>query len=260
MRAFYNARVTVYVEVVLLNNLAVDALLIASVMTLRRRKIRKLRFMLTVAAGAAVAVAYAVLTEPWRAAVRIVLAPIMAFAFDKYSGVKDYIISLALFAALTFALGGTVNGIGYLTDIELEGYLILGIVAFAAFLIVIAVHAVTAGRGRVSRRICEITVRADGREIAARALCDSGNTLTDCLSGLPVMIVSEKFAAELAGSGDRGGLIEGFVRLSTVSGESSLPIVAVDEVTVGKKRCRAYAALSDMNFDGYEVILQNSMF
>lgn len=251
---------TVYVEVVLLNNLAIDALLVAAVLTLRRRKIRKPRFALTVAAGAAAAVAYAVIAEPWRIAVRALLAPLMTLAFDRYSGFRDYIISLALFAALTFALGGAVSGIGYLTGMELEGYLILGITAFAAFMLVVAVRAATACRGRAARRIRDAVLRTEGREISVKALCDSGNTLTDCLSGLPVMIVSEKLAREIVGDGDRGKLIEGFVELSTVNGESSLPIVAVEEVRVGGRRSRAYAALSDRNFDGYEIILQNSMF
>ena len=44
---------SVYVEVVLLNNLAVDALLVYAVLFLRRRKVRKLRFALAAAVGAA---------------------------------------------------------------------------------------------------------------------------------------------------------------------------------------------------------------
>ena len=57
------AGVRVYVEVVLINNLAVDALIVYAVMLARRRKVHKLRFLSAVALGAAVATAYPVLPE-----------------------------------------------------------------------------------------------------------------------------------------------------------------------------------------------------
>lgn len=260
-RRRYNAVVSVYVEVVLLNNLAIDALLIAATLTLRRRKIRKLRFLFAVCLCASIAVAYAVLPEVWQIVIRVVLAPVATLIFDKYKSVKDYIISLVLFAVLTFALGGAVSGIGYLTGIMLEGYLILGITAFAAFLMVIGVRLLLRMRANTSRKICTATVHIFGKSISVNALCDSGNTLTDGVSGLPVVIASEAFE-KLVSEGEKMDCrrIEGFVELKTVSGEASLPIIGVEEIEVDGKRCKAYAALSGKTFDGYELILQNTMF
>lgn len=59
---------------------------------------------------------------------------------------------------------------------------------------------------------------------------------------------------------ERAANIEGFVELGTVGGNASLPIVKVDGVSVGGRVTAAYAALSERNFEGYEVILQNTMF
>lgn len=249
-------------EVVLLNNLAIDALLVYAVLFLRRRKVRKLRFAFSTMLGAAVAVAYAVMPDGGRIAVRVLLAPIMTAVFDRYANVKDYITSLILFCGLTFALGGTVSGVSYLIGADLNGYLILGITAFSALAGLVAVRMFAHYRAKHRRKVCAARVVVHGRELAAEALCDSGNTLTDCVSGLPVIIVSEHFASLVSGwhGEERAANIEGFVELVTVSGRASLPIVSVDSVKVDGKECKAYAALADKNFDGYEIILQNTMF
>ena len=50
------------------------------------------------------------------------------------------------------------------------------------------------------------------------------------------------------------------MQLETVSGGASLPIVKVDGVRACGRETRAYAALAERDFEGYEVILQNTMF
>ena len=248
-------------EVVLLNNLAVDALLVTATLYARRRKVRRLRAAVAVILGATVAVGYAVVPVPWQIVIRILLAPLMTLIFDKYSSVKDFFCSLAVFAALTFVLGGVVSGVGYLVGVELEGYLVLGLTAFGALVLVVGLRFIVKARAKRVRKVCDIVICIHGKEIRTRALCDSGNTLTDTVSGLPVIIASEKFSSVIVDENRaKSEQIEGFVELKTVSGNASLPIVGIDEVTVGDKKSKAYAALSERDFDGYEVILQNTMF
>ena len=250
--------VRVYVEVVLINNLALDALLVF----LRRRKVRKVRFACAAALGAAVAGADPVGAGWGHILIRALPAAPVTVLFDKYANFKDYIISLAVFAGLTFALGGAVSGVSNLIGTDLNGYLVLGLTAFAALVMLVAVRCFARARGRIRRKICPARLIVDGREFSADALCDSGNTLTDAVSGLPVVIVSERFAGGIDGwhGAARAASIEGFVELTTVSGRASLPIVKLDGVRVEGREIRAYAALADRDFDGYEVILQNTMF
>ena len=254
--------VKVYIEVVILNNLALDALIVYAVLLLRRRKVLKLRFLSAVAVGAAVATAYPLLPEWAEIVVRVTLAPVVAALFEKHHGIKDYIISLALFCTVTFALGGTVAGVSYLVGVDLNGYLVLGTVAGAALALLVAVRCILRARGRTARKICDAGIVVDGIEFRAEALCDSGNALTDAVSGLPVIIVSESFAESVRGwhGSERASRIEGFVQLETVSGGASLPIVKVDGVRACGRETRAYAALAERDFEGYEVILQNTMF
>ena len=252
----------VYVEVVFINNLVSDALLMYATLLLRRKKVGKLRLTVAALIGAAVGTAYPLLPEWVQILVRLALAPLMTLLFAGSHGIKDYITSLAVFCALTFALGGAVTGVNYLLGADIRGYLILGILSGAALAMLIGIKVLVRTRALAKRRVCTAKITVGGREIAAEALCDTGNALTDTVSGLPVMIVSERLAASVDGwhGREKAGNIQGFVELTTVSGTTSLPIVKVDDVCVGDRRCTAYAALAERNFDGYEVILQNTMF
>lgn len=254
--------VRVYVEVVFINNLVSDALLMYATLLLRRKKVGKLRLTVAALIGAAVGTAYPLLPEWAQILVRLALAPLMTLLFAGSHGIKDYITSLAVFCALTFALGGAVTGVNYLLGADIRGYLILGILSGAALAMLIGIKVMVRTRALAKRRVCTAKITVGGREIAAEALCDTGNALTDTVSGLPVMIVSERLAASVDGwhGREKAGNILGFVELTTVSGTTSLPIVKVDDVCVGDRRCAAYAALAERNFDGYEVILQNTMF
>ena len=94
-------------------------------------------------------------------------------------------------------------------------------------------------------------------QIDVKALCDSGNCLTDDLSGLPVVILSSEAEKTLAVNVD---MCEGFIDVKTVSGVGSMPIFRLDSVEVKGREFKAYAALSRETYDDFEVILQNSMF
>lgn len=235
-----------------------DALIVALTLALRRRKARKVLCAVALLAVAAVATAYAVMPKWAKVVTAVTLAPAMAFAAHKHKNFADYFTTLALLAGLTFALGGAVYGASYLVGVDLRGYLVLAFVAAAGIVAVICVKAFAAARGKAFRRIERAVIDVGGVKMNADALCDSGNTLTDIASGLPVMIVSGDFAARLRS--EAGVRVEGYVEAATVGGQLSLPIVGINSVTVCGRTLKAYAALSESKFDGYEIVLQNTMF
>lgn len=249
---------SVYVEVVFLNNLAMDALIVALTLCLRRRKAGRLLCVLAVVIAAAAATAYPVMPEWAKVVTAVVLAPAMSLALHRLRNFADYLATLAVLVGITFALGGTVYGISYLVGFDLRGYLILGICAAAGFVAVLAVKAFAASRGKAARCIENAVICVGGAKIEVSALCDSGNTLTDMASGLPVLIASEELSKRLRGV--EGVRVEGFVEATTVGGQLSLPIIRLGCVTVNGTSVEAYAALTERRFDGYEAILQNTMF
>ena len=88
---------------------------------------------------------------------------------------------------------------------------------------------------------------------------------TDSLLVIPAAVRS--FSANVIASGEvseqlraEGEGVCGFVEAKTPLGRGTLPIVGPLRVEVGGRECKAFAALTESSFDGYELILQNTMF
>ncbi len=251
----------VYIEVVLFNNLVLDLLLVLTCLYVRHRKVSKIRVVISVLIGAAASVGYVFIPLVWQIVTRALLAPFMSAIFDKHRSFKDYAVSLAVFVLLTFALGGTVVGINNLVGVELRGYGILGLVALGAVILEICIVAICSKRAKTKRTVKTVTLGYRGKCVNALALYDSGNTLTDILTGEPVVVISESLKNELGALDNNNNAdIEGYINVETVSGESNMPLIKLDGVHVDGKSLSAYAALAHKNFDGFDLILQNTMF
>ncbi len=251
----------VYIELVVFNNLAVDLCISLTTLAIRRKRVSKIRLILTAITGAAVATAFAIAPKWGQILVKVLLAPLMCASLSKCEGDKakekicDYLKTLTCFCLVTYFVGGIVYGLSYAFNVDIKSYAILGIVATAAF-VCIAVGLVIAKKRSVRGKVVkDVEIDIDGVSFKLKGLCDSGNLLTDDLSGLPVVILS-KSACEKIGK----RTIEGFVNAHTVNGDKCMPVVRFDTVKVGEKAQNALGALCEQNFGDYDIILQNSMF
>lgn len=248
-------------ELVLFNNFAIDFALIVIVQIFRRRKVLKLRTILASAIGAIVATYYAVAPDVVRIVIKILLAPLTCLVFDKYTGdnlrakVLDYLFSLAIFVIATYFAGGVMLGLSIALDVDVNSYPLEGVIALSIALCFICVRIIVKRRQELSATTVDTTIKIGDTCVQTVGLCDSGNTLIDSVSGLPVVILSK----EVENKFDKMS-IDGFINVQTVSGEKDMPIVSIDEICVGNKRCKAVGALSRKSFDRYDVILQNSIF
>ncbi len=256
----YHLGVRVYVEVVIFNNLCVDLLLILSTLTLRRSRASKLRVGSAVIVGAAAATLYPIVPRGFAIAIRALLAPLMTAIFYKPKKGKfpvraaDHMLTLFIFAALTFFLGGATEGISRLLGIDINSYATLGGIALALVMMLAAVRGVIFSKAR-ARDVRTVTLYAMGASVKCRALADSGNLLVDNFSGLPVIMISGELEKRL------GHLpTEGYIDVNTVSGSSRLRLVKIDSVSVDGERRKAMGAVSDFIGDGLDVILQANMF
>lgn len=257
---YYPAAVSVYIEVVIFNNFAVDALLMLSTAALKRRKCRWWRVLIGAAVGSAVATAYPLMSLGWQIAVRALLAPLLTAIFygaqgrDKRRKLLDWISALVIFMLLTTMLGGAVYGLSYLTGVDVNAYPVLGLVAAAACMLPIGARIVARKRTK-SVKTCVATLNCGGDSVTLEALCDSGNTLVDGVSGLPVVMLSRNAEQRL---GKRQP--EGMIEVETVGGKSSFVIIDLQSVEVNGVSYRALGALTHRDMAGYDVILQGSMF
>ncbi len=286
---------SVYVELVIFNNLAIDFLLIVATQILRRRKVCKIHTLVAVIIGAAIATFYPIASHGIQIAIKVCLAPIMTAIFDTYSlskkkctnfrkkinevkcendvdnsfsakersanlnlkilGVKEYVKSLVVFVIATYAVGGITFGLSYLCGVDVKSYAAFGLIACAIAITLIGARVLRKKRSSDSSTLTIANISVDGRKIALTGLCDSGNTLVDGVSGLPVVILSAKAEKEL-GKTD----IEGFLHVTTVSGECDMPITLLSNFEVDGKKMSCMGALSRKEFENCDLILQNSMF
>lgn len=248
---------SVYVEVVIFNNAALDLLTALLTLALRRKKARWWSLALSVALGAAVGTAYPLFPAPAKICAAVLLPLVMTAGFHKFASFADYVVSLGVFLMLTFATGGAVLAAVAISGVELRGYSVLGFVALGAAAAVAGVRAALASSGKISRPVVKAAIGLKSGVRRVSALADTGNTLTDCASGLPVVIASGEVSERLRAEGEG---VCGFVEAKTPLGTGTLPIVGPLRVEVGGRECKAFAALTESSFDGYELILQNTMF
>ena len=100
----------VYVELVVFNNLAVDLCISLTTLAIRRKRVSKIRLILTAITGAAVATVFAIAPKWGQILVKVLLAPLMCALLSKCEGEKakekicDYLKTLICFFTDFFLL------------------------------------------------------------------------------------------------------------------------------------------------------------
>lgn len=252
---------SVYIELVIFNNLFLDLMLLYATSSLRRRKFAVLRAIFSALLGTVCATAYPLLPQVAQICIKIALAPIMCLIAIRCDGknikykIGDCIGSILIFVLLTFFTGGIIYGLSYALNVDLKSYAVPGLMAIAAIAMILCAKLVAHKRSTSAEATCVTTVSVGGRSADVKALCDSGNLLVDEVSGLPVVILSQDIEDKLGAR-----KLTGFINVNTVGGEDSLALVALDSVSVNGKSFKALGALSHKSFDAFDIILQNSMF
>ena len=176
---------SVYIELVIFNNLAVDLFIGLSTLVIRRKRVGKFRLFLSAAVGAAVATAYAIAPKWGQILVKVLLAPFLVSILSKCDGKDfkskfvDYLKTLACFCLVTYFVGGIVYGLSYVVRIDVKSRAVLGIVALACFLCLVCALVIAKKRSASGKDVREVVLRVGGEEIKLKGLCDSGNLLVD---------------------------------------------------------------------------------
>ena len=197
----------IYVDTLFLLNALVDYLLLLAAARLAGEPLRRLRFALGAALGGLYAVAIflpglAFLAHPL---CRIASAALMLLA--AYGGSRRLLRQGLLFVALTCAFGGGVVAIGLLggTGLSLGNGVFYSALDLKIVLLSAAVcyGVLTLAFQRLARHsaddggLVDIKLKLADRSAALTALVDTGNTLTDPVSGRPVVVVEGERAGPL---------------------------------------------------------------
>lgn len=197
----------IYIDTLFLLNALVDYLLLLAAARLAGEPLRRGRFALGAVLGGLYAVAIFLpgldfLAHP---VCRVASAALMMVV--SYGGSRRLFRQGLLFVALTCAFGGGVVAIGLLggtglslghgvfySALDLKVVLLSAAVCYGVLTLVfrrLAVHSAADGE------LVDIKLKLGDRSIALTALVDTGNTLTDPVSGRPAVVVEGERLARL---------------------------------------------------------------
>ena len=248
---------TVYVEIVIFNNLCIDLLLGATTTLCRRRKVKKLRQCLSAVVGSVFALLYPIVSFVLQIVIRLLLAFLLVAIIDKYSTLKDYFASLVIYVLSTYALGGIVYGISNLVGVDLRGYGVLGILMLSIVILELVLWFVLKAQPQRNKQFYSVVIKYKSHNYNFKGFYDSGNTLTDPLTGKPIILLSKTAVDKL--SENEKVIYDGFVDIKTINGESSVPIIELDEIRCGKAVYGGFGALIEQDVKDCDLILQNTL-
>lgn len=221
----------IYIDTLFLLNAIIDYLLLLSAARLAGEPLRRLRFALGAVLGGLYAVALFLPGLGFLSRPLCRLASALLMLLIAYGGSRRLLRQGLLFLLLTCALGGGVVAIGLLgqggltlgngvfySSLDLKTVLLSAAVCYGVLTVVfrrLAAHTSLSGE------LVEVHLYLAGRKLELTALVDTGNTLTDPVSGQPVMVAEGERLRDLFPSGHRPGAADlldpagGMARLGT---------------------------------------------
>lgn len=193
---------TIYIDVVLLENLVMNYIILYATSIILRIKAKSLRLFLGSLIGAIYSVIsyISVLQIYSTILLKIVLSIVIVYVAFYPQYLKSLLKQLLIFYLTSFVFGGAAfsliyflrpqdilmrNGL-FLGTYPLKVILVSGIVAY--FIIIIAFKFI---KTKISKKdiFCEITVELNEKKIQTKAILDTGNLLRDPISNLPVVVI-----------------------------------------------------------------------
>lgn len=226
----------VYIDLIFLMNLLIDAALLAVTAWLRKRKVVYWRLGLSAAVGASYVVMMFLpaLSFLFTFLVKFLFSVVMLWIAFGFGGLQHYLRNLGAFYMVNFAAAGGIIGIHYLLQSSGEiwngiwysasGGLGFSLQVGAVFTLVLFAIVLFWFKGVVSTRrrqemmtsyLAEIQVRIGDAVVNCTGLIDTGNQLTDPLSRLPVMVMEaslwKDFLPDFEGGEGRGNQADNLI-------------------------------------------------
>lgn len=196
---------TVYWEYVVIDNMTINSLLLCAAVYTLRLKCNSLRIGFAASIGTFITFVLTVVQIDTflGVVVKVLTGVLMTFAAAKTQNFRQQILLFLLFAAYTFILGGMIIAffgffavqytdlvtLNYLLDVPI-GLIILGITGFCV-LIAILINSLRSVK-QTDRFLFDIEFFYCGKWLKLKGFLDSGNTLVDNMTNLPVCFIQDK--------------------------------------------------------------------
>lgn len=275
--------VSVYIDILFLVNLIVDYFLLLATATLRHLEVSRVRLLLGAVLGAIYSCAafFPELDLAFTLAGKLCVSVVVTLAAFPLRGKRSFLLTFLCFHATSALFAGVMLGLELMLHpsalLFSNGEVYVDLSAGALTLSAAGAYGVLwlcsrflKNRGSTRRKL---TLSAEGRTVTLSALYDSGNLLTDPLTGAYVCVASlsavsfllpQEIRAAFA-SGDLSNLGEGtwrtrvcMIPCATITGKGLLPAFRPDHVMVDGKPVahRTVVAVREEGFgDDYDAIL-----
>ena len=195
---------TIYVDVVLLENLCMNYIILFGTGYIIRLKIKHLRILLSSLIGAIYAIlAYAGIFPMYaNIFVKMVLSICMVYIAFYPKNIKGMVKELIVFYLVSFALGGCAFALLYIVrpqDIFMKDGVYIGtypikialLGGIVGFVVTYIAFKVVKTRMTKNELIYDMVIKIKDKELTTKVMLDTGNMLKDPISNMPVVLVEK---------------------------------------------------------------------
>lgn len=201
---------TIYIDIVLLENLCMNYIILFSTAYIIKLKIRHIRLIISSLVGAIYAIlAYANIMPIYtNLVVKIILSICMIYIAYKPKHIKGLLKELIVFYLISFALGGCAFALLYIVrpqDIFMKNGVYIGtyplkialLGGITGFIITYISFKIVKSRVTKNEIIYKILVKFEEKELETMVMLDTGNMLKDPISGESVILLEKKKLGEI---------------------------------------------------------------
>ena len=196
---------TVYVDVVFLENLILNFIILYATGLISRAKINFWKMALASGIGSIYAVMYYVFKIGMYSNIvlKFILSLVMVYISYNPVEFKEMIKGLVLFYLTSFVFGGAALSVIYMVNsqkINIQDGILMGkytintilIGVIIAFFILVIAFKIVKSKISKSDLFCNISFSINNKEIKTRAMLDTGNLLKEPITNIPVVVVEHK--------------------------------------------------------------------
>ena len=201
---------TIYIDIVLLENLCMNYIILFSTAYIIKLKIRHIRLIMSSLVGAIYAIlAYANIMPIYtNLVVKIILSICMIYIAYKPKHVKGLLKELIVFYLISFALGGCAFALLYIVrpqDIFMKNGVYIGtyplkialLGGITGFIITYISFKIVKSRVTKNEIIYKIVVKFEEKQLETMVMLDTGNMLKDPISGESVILLEKQKLCEI---------------------------------------------------------------
>ena len=201
---------TIYVDVVLLENLCMNYIILFSTAYIIKLKIRHIRLIMSSLIGSVYAILAYINIMPiyTNLVVKVILSISMIYIAYKPKHIKGLLKELIVFYLASFALGGCAFALLYIVkpqDIFIKNGVYIGtyplkialLGGITGFIITYISFKIVKSRVTKNEIIYKILVKFEGRQLETTVMLDTGNMLKDPLSGESVILIEKQKLYEI---------------------------------------------------------------